>query len=134
MIFWFIAEDNAYYQNFSLLCKEYNLRNLILFPNIEEIKNAIEQKSVAFIAPYPPPKEIYQFFTIKTLPNKYGILTTQEYQSNVPESKALEARLGLSVIDSPFTLQDIGGATALKKYTAQLLRVEQQSYKAKGVF
>ena len=42
--------------------------------------------------------------------------------------------MGLSVIDSPFTLQDIGGATALKKYTAQLLRAEQQGYKAKGIF
>lgn len=46
----------------------------------------------------------------------------------------MENRLGLSVIDSPFTLQDIGGATALKTYTAQLLRAEQQGYKAKGVF
>ena len=131
---WFIAEDNDYYQNLSLLREEYNIQTLTPFPSMEEIKAQIGQDSFAFIAPYYPPKEIHQLFTIKTLPNKYGILTTQEYFSNVTESKALENRLGLSVIDSPFTLQDIGGATALKKYTAQLLKAEEQGYKAKGVF
>lgn len=50
------------------------------------------------------------------------------------EAQALELELGLSVIDSPFTLKDIGGATALKKYTAQLLKAEENGYQAKGVF
>lgn len=91
-------------------------------------------KNVAFLAPYAPPQNIKQLFSIKNLPNKFGILTTQSKESNVSKAKALEEKLGLSVIKSPFTLNDIGGATALKKYTAQLIETEKQGYKAKGVF
>lgn len=91
-------------------------------------------KNVAFLAPYAPPQNIKQLFSIKNLPNKFGILTTQSKESNVSKAKALEEKLGLSVIKSPFTLNDIGGATALKKYTAQLIEAEKQGYKAKGVF
>lgn len=162
-MFWFIAEDNAYYHNKKFLYqtlssytkldlesttplntqsknKEFenlSTTQLLINPTLADIqilfKNPFHQCFI-IVSNNPPPKDYQSFFSIKNLPNKYGILTTQEYQSNVPESKALENRLGLSVIDSPFTLQDIGGATALKKYTTQLLRAEQQGYKAKGIF
>ena len=60
-------------------------------------------------------------FIIVELPNKHGIRTTQQFLTDVPESQALEERLGLSVIKSPFTLQNVGGAYALKTYTKDLL-------------
>lgn len=131
---WFVAEDSAYYTDYNSLCEKYQVGEIITFPTQQEIKGHISKSDVACIAPYYPPKDIRTLFTIEILPNKYGVLTTQEILAKVPEREALENRLGLSVIDSPFTLQDIGGATALKTYTAQLLRAEQQGYKAKGVF
>lgn len=132
---WLIAEDSFYYQNTLNLCKELQISSIVSLPKESEIKDYIHSKeNIAFLAPFYPPKELKNLFVIKKLPNKQGILTTQEYLAKVPESIALENRLGLSVINSPFTLKDIGGATALKKYTAQLLRAEEQGYKAKGVF
>lgn len=130
-MFWYIAEDNSYYSNPQDNIKE--VEKIIVLPDDKDIKDNIG-KNVAFLAPYTPPQNIKQLFTIKNLPNKFGILTTQAKESNVPEAKALEEKLGLSVIKSPFTLKDIGGATALKKYTAQLIEAEKQGYKAKGVF
>ena len=46
----------------------------------------------------------------------------------------MEEALGLSVIKSPFTLASVGGATALKKYTSELVEAEKHGFKAKGVF
>lgn len=89
---------------------------------------------MSHFSPYYPPKDFLSIFIIVNLPNKYGILTTQEFEANIPENVALEKRLGLSVIKSPFNLKDIGGAFALKKYTAQLLKAEANGYKAKGIF
>lgn len=40
----------------------------------------------------------------------------------------------MSVINSPFTLKDVGGAYALKEYVAQLQKAEQKGFRAKGVF
>lgn len=170
-MFWFVAEDNAYYHNKkflyqtlsdytkldvkslkiveSLECLEQltKLKNseieivskyqLLINPTLVDVqalfKNPFNQCFI-IVSNNPPPKDYQSFFNIKNLPNQYGILTTQQKLSGMTEAQALEFKLGLSVIDSPFTLQDIGGATALKKYTAQLLRAEQQGYKAKGIF
>ncbi|MBX7491229.1 AAA family ATPase [Helicobacter turcicus] len=110
---------------------------LLLNPTLKDIQDFFTNpfdKTLIIISNNPPPKEYQSFFSIKNLPNKYGILTTQQKQSGISEAEALEFELGLSVIDSPFTLKDIGGATALKKYTAQFLRAEQKGYKAKGIF
>lgn len=137
-MFWFVAEDISYYENSKELKNEYNLHTISTFPALDDIKHSIsvDRQAVGsgFIAPYYPPKNIASLFVIKVLPNRYGALTTQEYQAKISESKALENRLGLSVIDSPFSLSDIGGATALKEYTAQLVKAEQNGYKAKGIF
>lgn len=131
---WFVAEDGFYYRNLDSLCREYNLDKIVSIPSFDEAKECFSKERIACIAPYYPFKNLSCLFTIKILPNKHGVLTTQEFLAKVPEREALERRLGLSVIDSPFTLNDIGGATALKTYTAQLLKAEQQGYKAKGVF
>lgn len=136
---WCIAEDNFYYSNINAVETELydvstKIENIIVLPNERDIKRNIGKRNIAFLAPYAPPQNIKQLFIIKNLPNKFGILTTQAKKANIPESKALEEKLGLSVIKSPFTLKDIGGATALKKYTAQLVEAEKQGYKAKGIF
>jgi SpoVK/Ycf46/Vps4 family AAA+-type ATPase len=132
-LIWFIAEDSYYYSNIIELKTEYKLENITVFPLEYDIKNNLSKNS-GFIAPYYPPKNIRSVFVIKHLENKFGILTTQEKEYNVSESVALESRLGLSVIDSPFGLDDVGGAEALKEWTKQLQEAEKKGYKAKGIF
>jgi SpoVK/Ycf46/Vps4 family AAA+-type ATPase len=129
---WFIGEDSHYYSNVSELEEEYNVK-IIMFPTDDEIRSNI-RTDAGFLAPYYPPKNVRSMFVIKHLENKFGILTTQEKYRNVSESVALESRLGLSVINSPFTLDDVGGAEALKEWTKQLQAAELKGYKAKGIF
>lgn len=130
---WFIAEDCAYYQDLDSLQTQHNLDKLISLPSEADIATHLGGK-VGFIAPFYPPKHIRSLFVIKSLPNKFGVLTTQEQHAGVPESKALETRLGLSVINSPFTLADVGGAQTLKDFTRELLIAESKGFRAKGVF
>jgi SpoVK/Ycf46/Vps4 family AAA+-type ATPase len=132
-LIWFIAEDSHYYSNIKELEAEYSLSGIIIFPSMDNIKANL-RNDFGFIAPYYPPKSIRSMFVIKHLENKFGILTTQEKEHNVSESIALEGRLGLSVIDSPFRLDDVGGAEALKEWTKQLQTAESKGYKAKGIF
>lgn len=133
-MYYFIAEDIFYYQNLNLLKKEYQLNDILVFPSHDDIKNNISVIGIAFIAPYYPAKEIRSLFVIIHLKNQYGILTTQEKEANMPESKALESRLGLSVIKSPFSLKNVGGANGLKEWTKELLKAEKKGFKAKAVF
>lgn len=131
---WFMAEDCFYYRNLNVLQNKYGFQSIIIFPDINDIRENIKNHHIAFIAPYYPPKNIRSIFVIKNLENKHGILTTQEFILDVQESKALESRLGLSVIDSPFSLNDIGGAEALKKYTQELLIAESKGFRARAIF
>lgn len=129
---WFIAEDAYYYANLKELEDEHNIK-IITFPEASDYKNK-QLDNIGFIAPYYPPKNARSMFVIINLENKHGILTSQEKKYSVPESVALENRLGLSVINSPYKLDDVGGAEALKEWTAQLQEAEKSGYKAKGVF
>lgn len=111
---------------------------LLLFPSQDEIKHKLcsldEKKALIIIASMPPLKEYESFFIIKKLPNLYNLLSSTQKAQGITEEMALEYELGLSVINSPFTLKDIGGAKPLKTYTAQLIKAEEKGYKAKGIF
>lgn len=134
-LLWFVAKDVSHYANLAQIRDSHNLANLIALPSIDEIKSHICASAPnGFISPNPPPEEFAGLFITQTLPNVYGILTSQAKEQGISESRALEMELGLSVIDSPFTLSDVGGAFALKRYTKQLLAAENKGYKAKGVF
>ncbi|MDR1285362.1 MAG: AAA family ATPase [Campylobacteraceae bacterium] len=130
---WFIAEDSHYYSNIDELKAKYKLADIIIFPSGDDIRSNL-RRDCGFIAPYYPPKNVRSMFVIKHLENKFGILTSQEKEHSVSESIALESRLGLSVIDSPFGLDDVGGAEALKEWTKQLQAAEVKGYRAKGIF
>ena len=111
---------------------------LLLFPSQDEIKHKLcnldEEKALIIIASMPPLKEYESFFIIKKLPNLYNLFSSTQKAQGITEEMALEYELGLSVINSPFTLKDIGGAKPLKTYTAQLIKAEEKGYKAKGIF
>lgn len=129
---WFIAEDAYYYSHIEELENRYDIK-ITTFPDTTDYKNKT-LSGIGFMAPYYPPKNTRSMFVIVVLENKYGILTSQEKKMDVPESIALENRLGLSVINSPFKLDDVGGAEALKEWTVQLQEAEKSGYRAKGVF
>lgn len=104
-------------------------------PTFDEIRHKLEQ-SAGFIVldTKRPPDEFKYLFITRELPNKQGILTTQQANAGIAESIALEEKLGLSVIDSPFKLDDVGGAQGLKDYANNLVIAEKFGYRVKGVF
>lgn len=130
---WFFAEDHKHYTDLKPLKEKYSLSDILVMPDLTDIKASITKASTAVIAPYLPPKDLKSFFVLVELPNEKGILTSQEIKANVSEAVALEKRLGLSVIESPFTLEDLAGAQPLKDWTEMLLIAEEQGYRAKAV-
>ena len=120
----------------------YDENYIILFqPDLQKLKKTFyvnlsffKAKALIVISSVAPFYEYESFFILKKLPNLYGFLNSVQKAQGMSEEKALENELGLSVINSPFTLKDIGGATALKTYTAQLVKAEERGYKAKGIF
>ena len=136
VLHWFVSDDIAYYTNHSFL-RDYNKEKypLLISPSFDDVLFNI-RKSYTFsvLSPTLPDKKIKSLFIIHYLPNKYGILTTQQYLSNISKDTALEQKLGLSVIKSPFSLKNVGGAYALKAFTKNLLQAEKAGYKAKGIF
>jgi SpoVK/Ycf46/Vps4 family AAA+-type ATPase len=133
---WFIAEDQAYYSGSALaelIGDKNKIDNVIICPTVEEIRKGI-MEGYDFIHTDYPPKEYRKIFPIVHTDNKFGILTTQEKAINISENVALENRLGLSVVQSSFTMKDVGGAQGLKEFTKKLIKAEERGYKPKGVF
>ncbi len=131
---WLLAEDIAYYQSVDDLKEQYNLDNIVLFPTIDDIRTNISTQNIGYMSPALPPKEIRGLFVVVELENKFGVLTTQENEAKITEKQALEMRLGLSVIDSPFTLDDVAGGDRLKEWAELFLAAEKKGYRAKGIF
>ncbi|EAJ8970879.1 ATP-binding protein [Campylobacter jejuni] len=119
------------------LKKIYNNLRIIEFPNKNDILNLLRENSnynIIVLTNQEPFKEYENLFVIKKIKNKFDLLSSQHKEMNFSEEKILEMDLGLSVIKSPFTLKDIGGAKALKEYTNLLIKAEKNGFKAKGVF
>ena len=131
---WFYAEDSYYYRNIEELKRNYNLDDIVIFPTDEEMREIVRRDKCACIASYDPPKKFRSLFVKINLPNKYGILTTQEHEAGVSEDVALEKRLGINVIKPNVTLKDVAGADQLKRWTYYYLKAEEKGYRAKGVF
>ncbi|EAH8851008.1 ATP-binding protein, partial [Campylobacter lari] len=116
----------------------FDEKNIIEFPTKKEIRKLLkennQQNNIIVIANHEPYKKYENLFVIKKIKNNFGVLTSQDKEKNITEEELLEKELGLSVIKSPFTLKDIGGAKKLKEYTELLIEAEKEGYKAKGIF
>ncbi|ELQ2098238.1 ATP-binding protein [Campylobacter jejuni] len=147
--YWFIFEDSFYTLSKQALFDEaknnlpeelkkiYNNLRIIEFPNKNDILNLLRENSnynIIVLTNQEPFKEYKNLFVIKKIKNKFDLLSSQHKEMNFSEEKILEMDLGLSVIKSPFTLKDIGGAKALKEYTNLLIKAEKNGFKAKGIF
>lgn len=131
---WIVAKDIIFY-NYSDLISEYLKLDCSLYPTEEDIQRVLKNKrGNVFIAPYRLPEKYKEFFIEIRANNLYNVLTTQDYLANLNKAKVLQDRLGISVIDSPYRLSDVGGAERLKSYVEQLKVAEENGFKPKGIF
>ena len=68
------------------------------------------------------------------LENFCGVLTSQEKALGISKAQALSSKLGISVIESPYKLSDVGGADKLKEYVKRLAIAENNGFRPKGIF
>lgn len=123
---WYIADDIEHYQEKG---------DLIKFPSLDDIKKALQDNLItSFISSSYPPKEFIRYFIIEKLPNKKGLLTSQEAHNKIDESVVLQNQLGISVVKSENSFKDMAGAKPLKEWTKNFLVAEQKGYKSKGIF
>lgn len=131
---WIVAKDIIFY-NYSHLISKCLRLDCSLCPTDEDIQRILKHKrGNVFIAPYRVPKQYKEFFIEVRANNLYNVLTTQDYLANLNKAKVLQDRLGISVIDSPYRLSDVGGAEKLKSYVEQLKVAEENGFKPKGIF
>ena len=132
---WLYAKDNLYYEEIYYIREKFRWLSVAAFPTEEEIREALkERRGVMFIAPYHCPDDFKNLIVEFEVGNFDGVLTSQEIELGVSRAKALQERLGISVIDSPYKLSDVGGADKLKEYVALLQKAEEQGFNPKGIF
>ncbi len=130
---WLQVEDIEYYtdnmvENFK---KEYNKIKVIKFPNEKDIKENLNIDTL-FMAPYDVPSDFKYFIPQIKINSKFGALTTQEYNLGLSNAYALEKRLGINIVESTLTMNNIGGADELKKWTKDFVKASTKGYKAKA--
>ena len=132
---WLYAKDNLYYEEIYYIRKKFYWLRVEAYPTEEEVREVLkERKGVMFIAPYHCPDDFKNLIVEFEVGNFDGVLTSQEIELGVSRAKALQERLGISVIDSPYKLSDVGGADKLKEYVALLQKAEEQGFNPKGIF
>ena len=132
---WIYAKDNLFYDEVLYLREKFFWLTIELYPTYEKIREVINEKTgVIFIAPYYCPDDFKNFIVEFEVGNFDGVLTSQEIKLGVSRAKALQERLGISVIESPYKLSDVGGAEKLKEYVALLQKAEEQGFNPKGIF
>ena len=133
---WLRAKDNIFYEEINYMQDILGANFCIeLMPTSENIRKAvIGRQPTIFIAPYVCPKDFKEFVVEFELKNFDGVLTSQEIKLGVTRARALQERLGISVIESPYKLSDVGGADKLKEYVALLQKAEEQGFNPKGIF
>ena len=131
---WLKADDNAYYENLDVIAS-YTGLEVCAFPTENNVFEKLQSKAkMIFIAPFHCYDKFKEFIVEISLDNLHGVLTTQEKDIGIPKAKALQQKLGISVVDSPYNLSNVGGAEKLKKYVNQLKEAEKNGFKPKGIF
>jgi SpoVK/Ycf46/Vps4 family AAA+-type ATPase len=139
-VLFFFAEDQYYYTKSSIqaLTEEYNIEEIILMPELDDIKSSLQKADkTGFIAPYLPSSidsrfEKSNFFEIIYLKNKFGVLTTGQKNAGVKEEEALKEKLGINIHKPTLTLADYGGADHLIEEAKKLWAKEKYGFQIKG--
>jgi len=131
---WLQVEEETFYndEKYIEFQKEYNKDKLIIFPTDEDIIKNISSNPL-FIAPYNVPKRFSTLIPQVKINSVYGALTTQEHQLGITSSQALEKRLGITIVEPSYSINDIGGAFGLKQWTKDYLIAAEKGYKVKAL-
>ena len=113
-----IAEDNYYYSEVQIkkLKEKYNKKEIIIFPEIEDVKNNISRGSeIAFLSPLAPGVldarlKNNSFLETITLKNYYFPFTKDQIELNVDKNKVLSEKLGINITTPSVSFKDYGGS------------------------
>ena len=132
---WLKADDSVYYKNLSIIA-EITAAEVVCFPTQSQILELLQNtdKTYFFLAPYHCFTDIRGFVMEVELENFCGVLTSQEKALGISKAQALSSKLGISVIESPYKLSDVGGADKLKEYVKRLAIAENNGFRPKGIF
>lgn len=132
---WLKADDSVYYKNLSIIA-EITAAEVVCFPTQSQILELLQNtdKTYCFLAPYHCFTDIRGFVMEVELENFCGVLTSQEKVLGISKAQALSSKLGISVIESPYKLSDVGGADKLKEYVKRLAIAENNGFRPKGIF
>lgn len=132
---WLKADDSVYYKNLSIIA-EITAAEVVCFPTQSQILELLQNtdKTYCFLAPYHCFTDIRGFVMEVELENFCGVLTSQEKALGISKAQALSSKLGISVIESPYKLSDVGGADKLKEYVKRLAIAENNGFRPKGIF
>ena len=132
---WLKTDDSIYYENISIIA-DITSSEVVCFPTQSQILEFLQKsdKTYCFLAPYHCFANIRGFVLEVELENFCGVLTSQEKALGISKAQALSSKLGISVVESPYRLSDVGGAEKLKEYVKRLTIAENNGFRPKGIF
>lgn len=132
---WLKADDSIYYDNISIIAELMSAK-VVCFPTQSQVLELLQNTDeiYCFLAPYHCFTDIRGFVLEVELENFCGVLTSQEKALGISKAQALSSKLGISVIESPYKLSDVGGAEKLKRYVERLTVAENNGFRPKGIF
>ena len=129
------TDDKYYYENLDDLKKKHKLNSIIVYPTIEDIKEAVVSKEkIGFISPNKPNKEIAKILIVKRLKAHSGLLTQQEKDYSISEAESIMNKLGLRTIKSILTFDDMGGFDKFKDWSKKTDKVIEKGGRIKPIF
>jgi len=143
---YFYAEDEYYYSQVGRkeLLKNYTeVDKLMLLPDLQTIRDTDYKRpeELAFLAPYTPEEisplfKTNLFFEVIRLPNrgKGGLLTTGQVREGVGLDKALSVKLGVSMFNVSFTMEDYATTPELMHYINLIEEKFEHGMPSKGFF
>jgi len=136
-----IAEDEYYYtpKGQKELKRLYDIDEIVLMPDVEEIKKSIRntKDNVAFLSPMSPSllSPMFSrnlFFEIIHLKNKFGLLTTGQKKLGISEKTILEQKMGIKFHEPKETFNDYAGAEILREALILMEEKEKHGLVTKG--
>lgn len=144
---WFYAEDEQYYTESyrQHLQQSRNISKVLICPSTGEVVSEIRAgKNFGVIASYLPPPELKALFTVEELPNRYGILTTQDavYLAGANnqeerlsrELKVIEKKIGLRIYKPIIDKEMLVGLTNIKRFILGIKEIRDPKLRPKGIF
>jgi len=130
---WYVAEDAIYYEFAKARSDIFaKYEKVIILPTNNDVSTFYGNKNIAFLSNNYPDTELINLFVVKELENKYGMLTTQEYNENINIEESIELKLGIKTTQPKLNFSNLAGAERFKKhcYLIQDMKKKNRSIKA----